>query len=107
MTHTPGPWFARGTDIPKSRRYSIMSFTGHKEDNGAARVGGVDTCHVTKDQALANARLIAAAPDLLWALKKAVADYGRDGGPWNVPNEPGAWLSMARSAIADAEGGAP
>jgi len=46
-----------------------------------------------------------AAPDMLTALKKAVADYGHNGGPWNVPGEPGVWLAMARSAIAKAEGG--
>jgi hypothetical protein len=43
--------------------------------------------------------LLAAAPDLLAALEKAVADYGNPGGPWNVPSEPGAWIEMARNAI--------
>jgi hypothetical protein len=33
------------------------------------------------------------------ALEKAVADYGKPGGPWNIPSEPGAWLQMAREAL--------
>lgn len=47
---------------------------------------------------------IAAAPDLLAALEKAVADYGQPGGPWNVPSEPGTWIEMARDAIQKAKG---
>lgn len=37
---------------------------------------------------------------LVDALQKAVADYGKPGGPWNVPNEPGAWIAMAHDALA-------
>lgn len=33
------------------------------------------------------------------ALQKAVDDYGKPGGPWNVPSEPGAWLQMAKDAL--------
>lgn len=51
-----------------------------------------------------DARLIAAAPDLLDALEYAVEKYGRDGGPWNVPSDPGGWLDRARAAIAKAKG---
>ncbi len=36
---------------------------------------------------------------LTGALEKAVADYGKPGGPWNVPGEPGTWLQMARDAL--------
>lgn len=47
--------------------------------------------------------LIAAAPDLLAALKEAVAAYGTPGGPWNVPSDPGGWISRAQAAIENAE----
>ena len=33
------------------------------------------------------------------ALQKAVDDYGKPGGPWNVPDEPGTWLRMAKEAL--------
>ena len=39
------------------------------------------------------------------ALKKAVDDYGKEGGPWNVPDEPGTWIAMAKEALAKAEAG--
>lgn len=37
---------------------------------------------------------------LIAALEKAVADYGKPGGPWNVPREPGTWIDMAHNALA-------
>ena len=46
--------------------------------------------------ALANARLIAAAPDLLEALRAAVAD-------WDEEVSRGRWLDAARAAIKKAE----
>jgi len=52
----------------------------------------------------ANATLAAASPDLLAALEYAVAQYGKPGGPWNVPSDPGGWLDRARDAIAKAKG---
>lgn len=42
--------------------------------------------------------------ELLEALKEAVAQYGKQGGPWNVPSDPGGWLDRARAAIAKATG---
>lgn len=44
-------------------------------------------------------RLRAVGNGMLTALEKAVADYGKPGGPWNVPSEPGEWIEMARNAI--------
>ncbi len=43
---------------------------------------------------------IAAAHQMRLALEKAVADYGKPGGPWNVPSEPGTWIDMAKGALA-------
>jgi hypothetical protein len=47
-----------------------------------------------------------AAGDMRAALDGAVAAYGKPGGPWNVPSDPGGWLSRARAALAKANGGA-
>jgi hypothetical protein len=40
----------------------------------------------------------------LVALEKAVAIYGKPGGPWNLPHEPGAWITLAENAIKKAKG---
>jgi hypothetical protein len=33
------------------------------------------------------------------ALSRAVDAYGKPGGPWNVPSEPGSWIDQARQAL--------
>ena len=60
--HTPGPWKYFETD----NGFSICQHTP-KADYHLAEIEGLD------DQAKADARLIAAAPDLLLALKAVVA----------------------------------
>ena len=42
--------------------------------------------------------------DLLDALKYAVDQYGKPGGPWNVPSDPGGWIERAKAAIKKAGG---
>lgn len=32
------------------------------------------------------------------ALSRAISCYGHQGGPWNVPGEPGSWIAQAREA---------
>lgn len=70
----------------------------------------VHPCHFyfegnVDDSVLADAALIAAAPELLEALQYAVEKYGKEGGPWNVPSDPGGWLERSRAAIEKATGG--
>lgn len=51
------------------------------------------------------------AEEMLELLRDTVAAYGKPGGPWNVPNEPGAWITRARvmveemGGVSDAMGG--
>lgn len=59
MTHTPGPWIIR--DIPTHNAH-----IGPADDGGAPTIAYVQRVD-------GNARLIAAAPDLLAALEKYVA----------------------------------
>ena len=40
------------------------------------------------------------AAALAAALTEAVETYGKPGGPWNVPSEPGSWIAKARAALA-------
>ena len=69
--HTPGPWYIyEDGDSPgiEASACSIVVF-GLEEDDGG--VGGRTT-----EEAKANARLIAAAPDLLEALQHLMVAHG-------------------------------
>jgi hypothetical protein len=81
MTHTPGPWFMTGSRI-KAGPFGIMLENYH----GAPAT-----------EWEANVRLIAAAPDLLTALKSLVA--ASDGHPMSIQQR-----CDARAVIAKAEG---
>ena len=107
--HTPGPWIVRDNgegwvcpiiDSPSvGGGYYASIATATQRDPHPREGGGISTT-----TARANARLIAAAPDLLAALEKAVEHYGKPGGPWSVPSEPGTWIADACAAIAKAKG---
>ncbi len=32
-------------------------------------------------------------------IRRTVATYGKPGGPWNVPSEPGSWIEEARNLL--------
>jgi len=95
INHTPGPWIANGNEI------AAPEFNG-----GIAtyyvRVASMDDTRETGWNAptiKANARLIAAAPDLLAALQDIVEYLGED-----VDNGLDELLTNARAAIATAKG---
>ena len=100
--HTPGPWSAyvdRSTktiavDIgpdPHGGRPCIVDWTGF------------DGCDLPLNQRIANARLIAAAPDLLEALKDML--NAENTYPYGGMSESEiAAIQKARAAIAKAEG---
>lgn len=109
--HTPGPWNRTPTQggEPGLIIESIDSPDGHivatalrSLQTGVAAVG---TDWRTKEEAEANARLIAAAPDLLLALK-AVLGWGlADPSQMQADaGHPGDIERQARAAIARAEG---
>ena len=45
------------------------------------------------------------ARDLLAVVEEAIERYGKPGGPWNVPSDPGGWIARAQAAVAKARGG--
>jgi len=98
--HTPGPWTVKFSGTGNAHIYGL----DHKND----RIAGVmlrPTVTNNTTERDANARLIAAAPDLLSIVKRWVA---LDGGAWNVErfaNERARLLDETRAAIARAEGG--
>jgi hypothetical protein len=99
--HTPGPWEV--TDL----RHSIVVRTEspNKTKYGASRyaaIGGFDRSDPDQlSEALANARLIAAAPDLLEALSRLIEI--EDGPGMAVIGWEGA-MERAYAAIAKARG---
>jgi hypothetical protein len=95
--HTPGPW-----DYYDMAAYGIAICKGG--------IGGQNVGHahmyvgLTAEETTANARLIAAAPELLEALKGVIVNFPA----FNRDRHPclGDALDAARAAIAKAEGGA-
>jgi hypothetical protein len=105
--HTPGPWKVVRDGNPLSA--GIVAVIEHSPDRHIA----VEEDHFggpwcAPDTWEANARLIAAAPELLEALREACrlyAEYGLVAG--HVEGDPlavGRWIGAARAAIAKAEG---
>lgn len=87
MSHTPGPWDVSAVD----RRTVVCG-------NGDA-IADVHKWRDTDD-----ARLIAAAPDLLAALKLAIPDLYNYDSDRNYEGLPNAAIEAAEAAIAKAEG---
>lgn len=98
--HTPGPWFStdrtiyalmhdgwtRGVERQKNRFYAAVQYD--KE--------------CSEEEAVANARLIASAPDLIEALLLCEGNISSLAASHPVIYTE--WLSVVRSAIAKAEG---
>jgi len=90
MTHTPGPWRA------STQRYAVVA------DHPVPEIGGSDAIDyygghlIGESIAPQNIGLIAAAPELLEALKETLAIAKRD--------EFGDYVIRAEAAIAKAEG---
>lgn len=85
MPHTPGPW---NRNIPPARKYGTI-FAGQNKHVCHLATGGM-----SDDEIEANCSLIVAAPDLLAALKLALAD---------LLDFPGPTTDAMRAAIAKAE----
>ena len=108
--HTKGPWsIYRPISKNAEARLGVDGSNGHAivffaygDDNTDSGIHGA-----TPEEAEANARLIAAAPDLLEALKGLYADQvdyltiNKLGGKDNH------WMKAARAAISKAEGTLP
>ena len=96
--HTPGPWMM--IKYPGDKCYTIRTREAYRAESGEGPIGHIPIAEICTDGQPdeANARLIAAAPELLAALENmsAVPDcYGP---------EATAALRHARAAIAKATG---
>ena len=102
--HTPGPWTiedAGESDIKGEKYWDCEIRVPHR----ASIVRLMDSHHCEEfgfsaEETQANARLIAAAPDLLAALEEIYREFGDMGGPegWSES------VMKARAAIAKAKG---
>lgn len=106
--HTPGPWGVLSTAVgPAYTAVCIGQLNEEKGLNGASDEYAVCVVPLIHDESRANARLIAAAPDLLAALQvlfddyKSLADSG-DAGFWSLEDTP--YGQQALTAIAKATG---
>jgi hypothetical protein len=103
MTHTPGPWLLTGhtvyalDEVGQTNRFSCNMQAGY------SYYGRTVKERVSNDELTANARLIAAAPELLEALRIARMQVALLGGEMDAVNSD--VLSIADAAIAKATGG--
>lgn len=80
--HTPGPWSVNGLDQPHDKDRTVCFRTKAGNPFYVACVYGEGVLVSPSPERLANARLIAAAPDLLEACKAAlekICGNGQDG----------------------------
>lgn len=101
IKHTPGPWFITGS----MTKYVEARIPGRMIQEVAA-CGPTAADDGYGDQQMANAQLIAAAPELLESLTYALIDF--DNWAAHEDHHPHehlvAWAEKARAAIAKAKG---
>ena len=95
--HTPGPWKLK---LGKGIQYTYLV----ADKKGQDIANWAHYPNATKAQTKANARLIAAAPDLLEALMGLLADITEYQTLNNLGGEDNHWQAIARAAIVKATG---
>jgi hypothetical protein len=90
--HTPGPWEVKGTNPPMIYAREGLDIIAMIDSMG----------EVTLEQEAANARLIAAAPKLLAALRLVAIDYAGETPTGSDPRSRA--IRAASAAIAEATG---
>ena len=104
MTHTPGHKSFEMVIVSKRcvylNDYRIAGWKPYVSENLPQHRFRVSA----DDLARAVGGNYAAHDDLLAALSRAVDLYGKQGGPWNVPSDPGSWIAQAKDALAKAKG---
>lgn len=107
LEHTPGPWLIEGRMLPNRMSAVIVygdgvwiaSVNGDHNSNSSRPVGGFPS----NDEGNANARLIAAAPELLACVKVGLERLALN----NCEGEENEFIDQFQAAIAKAEGGTP
>lgn len=94
--HTPGPW---SMCLSRSNAAFLVRDTENRLVCDMSWHSSSRQHYPLRDESAANARLIAAAPDLLSALNAMLTHMGMDEDEWNKPT-----FDQARAAIAKATG---
>lgn len=99
--HTPGPWFA----FIKGDTIAVGTAKNGREVDAVVHWSGFDSCGVDHVEQRANARLIAAAPDMLAALKlvEAALAVGNGINRRSQPIGGKTYISQLKAAIAKAQ----
>ena len=106
-THTPGPWTLNPKAVFENNGFKINAFpvSGSGQAIAAVWAGSFGKGPFGLDNQEANARLIAAAPDLAEAVRELLATHPaayRE--PRKIDNRTDNAIRIARAAIAKAEG---
>lgn len=111
MSHTPGPWWVNGDQPgePQTNFPSVKAFVDGTRKISICQVGNNNQYRNKGGRDWGNAQLIAAAPDMLEALRicrSNVASIGPAGAlePYAEYRE---WLKMLDEVIAKATGAQP
>ena len=96
MAHTPGPWKVAENLFGNTASYEVYANVETKSGKG----GYTRICQITPRDQKANARLIAAAPELLEALERLAYICTLPGVYPHVEGH----VELARAAIAKAKG---
>lgn len=97
VKHTPAPWLLEDTTVYALEHDGWNKGVEEFRNRFSVFVSSAAR-NVSKEELIANTRLIAAAPDLLEALKAAIKTAEFEGYPYR------GWYSKARATIVKAEG---
>ena len=98
--HTEGPWKVDGkTELCITNVHDRSKYVG-----SASIMGSKDNCKELYEEAKANARLMAAAPELLEALEAIQKHWNYEGNAYGMDDELLPIMKKAKQAIAKAKG---
>jgi hypothetical protein len=89
----------------KTKALKIETYSGHveiqddKKETFAMLNFGESGGYPDEKAATDAAKFLIHGPELLDQLQSTIEKYGKSGGPWNVPSEPGEWISNARKLL--------
>lgn len=100
MTHTPGPWTFRPDPDAKMRATCAYWIDGAPTYDNATIGSPIADVRNLGAPSEANARLIAAAPEMLEALEQAAMDYGELQAYMRAAKEPEAQINVVKKRLA-------